>query len=466
MTSESHSGNKTFTNPHAGQSSTEGHSAGSAAGLLRILQFEADLRRIESERELAFYLANESRQVLGFRQAFVFRKRRQWRLEAVSSVTNFDRQSSVNRQMTQLVSGVIEGSETGVKRLSLTEASSLESLRDYMFPQALWMPLTTRKGRVFGGLLVLHEKPWSEPVLPLAERVAEAGAHAWQSLEGRRLDRRRWLPPRIIWPALLLTLCLLGFVQAPLTVLAPVEVTSQERLAVPVPIQGVIDTVEVEPNQPVNKGDVLVRLEDTELRNKLAIASRKVAVAQARLTQLQNASFVDREAARELKVAQAELALAQSERELAEDRLDRATIRAREDGVAVFDDPTALTGRPVSVGEKIMELVSPETLEFTVRLPVMDNIDLEEGDRARIFLDGDPLAPIDARLTRTSYRAVTQPDGSFAYTLKAGVAEGEQGLEDVRVGAYGTAQLYGEEHSLYYIVFRRPLSWVRQTLGI
>ena len=259
---------------------------------------------------------------------------------------------------------------------------------------------------------------------------------------------------------------LLGFLPAPLTVLAPVEVTSQERLAVPVPIQGVIDAVEVEPNQPVEKGDVLVRLEGTELRNELSIAGREVAVAQSRLTQLQNAAFSDREAARELKVAQAELALALSERALAQERLDRVTIRAREDGVAVFDDPTALTGRPVSVGEKVMELVSPDTLEFTIRLPVMDNIDLEEGDTARIFLDGDPLNPIDARLTRTSYRAVTQPDGSFAYTLKAGVAEGEQGLEDVRVGAYGTAQLYGEEHSLYYIVFRRPLSWLRQTLGI
>lgn len=75
------------------------------AALLRILQLEADIRRVNSPRELAFHLANESRAVLGFRQAFVFRKRNGWKLQAVSSVSNFDRHAAVNVEMARLAAG-------------------------------------------------------------------------------------------------------------------------------------------------------------------------------------------------------------------------------------------------------------------------------------------------------------------------------------------------------------------------
>lgn len=228
------------------------------------------------------------------------------------------------------------------------------------------------------------------------------------------MDRRRWLPRSIVLPVIFGGLIALDFVKAPLTVLAPVEVTGQDSVAVPVPLEGVIESILVRPNHVVSAGSVLARIEDTELRNALSIAERKVTVSKARLAQLQNASFTDREAAREVKVAEAELALANSERALAQDRLGRIEIKANGNGIAVFDDPNDLTGRPVSVGEKIMEIVSPDTPEFTVRLPVIDNIDLQEGSKVRVFLDGNPLNPINATLVRTSYRAVTQPDGSFA----------------------------------------------------
>ena len=77
----------------------------------------------------------------------------------------------------------------------------------------------------------------------------------------------------------------------------------------------------------------------------------------------------------------------------------------------------------------------------------------------------DVVRLLDATLTRTSYRAITQTDGSFAYTLKA-QADSEVDLDTVRIGAHGTAQLYGDRHSLYFIVFRRPLSWLRQAFGV
>lgn len=456
------------TAPTARATATVSGARGAAetAGLLRVMQLDADVRRIASERELIYYLANEARTVLGFRQAFIFRRRRNWVLEAVSSVSAFDRNAPVNRQITRFVTKLFQNADSdGMQRVRLDEDARFDALQDYMFQHAIWMPLKTRKGRVFAGMLLLHEKPWPESVMPLVERVAEAGAHSWQALSGKSLERRRWLPRKIILPLILAGVIAAGFIQAPLTVLAPTEVTGKDSVIVTAPLEAVIDTIEVSPNQPVTEGTVLARFDDTELRNAFAIADRRVTVAEARLAQLQNASFSDRTAARDVKVADAELALANSERDLAQDRLGRIEIKADRDGIVVFDDPNALTGRPISVGERIMEIVSPDNREFTVRLPVIDNISLQEGSKVRVFLDGNPLDPIDATLARTSYRAVTQPDGGFAYTLKA-QAENDADIDAVRIGAHGTAQLYGEQHNLYFIVFRRPMSWLRQVFGV
>ncbi|WP_341224295.1 efflux RND transporter periplasmic adaptor subunit [Loktanella salsilacus] len=441
-------------------------SGNETAALLRVMQLDSDLRRIETERELIYYLANETRSVLGFRQAFVLRKTRDWRLKAVSSVTGFDPNAPINRQIQMLAAKIGKSENAGdVQVLRLAGHKELDALDAHMFPNAVWMPLKTRNGRIFAAILVLHDQPWSPAALPLVERVAEAGAHAWAALRGPVLDRRRWLRGRLVLPALLAVLLAAGFIQAPLTVLAPAEVGGQRTAAVSVPLDGVIDRVEVVPNQPVEKGAVLARMEDTELRNALLIAQRKVSVAQTRLAQLRNAAFSDQAAARELKIARAELQVAISEQELARERLDRIEVTAPKDGIAVFDDPRILTGRPVNVGEQIMEIVSPGSLEFTIRLPVVDYITLREGADVRIFLDGNPLTPIKGHLTRSSYRAGAQPDGSFAYKMTAR-ANDNADLDNVRIGAYGTAQLYGARHSIHYIVFRRPLAWLRQKFGI
>jgi multidrug resistance efflux pump len=48
------------------------------------------------------------------------------------------------------------------------------------------------------------------------------------------------------------------------------------------PIDGVIDRIEVVPSAPVGVGDVLVRLTDTVLRNRLHVARQEMGVAEAR----------------------------------------------------------------------------------------------------------------------------------------------------------------------------------------
>ena len=404
------------------------------------------MRRIGSVRELVFHLANESRGVLAFRQAFVFRRRRKWRLEAVSSVTSFDPQAQLNRDLQQLVNSLgAEGPGSETQTVELAGDGASDALRDHAFPHGLWLPLSTRRGTPFAGLLLLKETPWSETVTPLGERVAATYAHAWEALAGRALDRRVVVPRRPLFLFVVLAITALGFLKAPLTVLAPVEVTGRDRVTVAAALNGVIEEVLVAPNSSVEEGSLLARYDDSELRNALEIANREAIVARTELEKLQSASFTDRTAARQLKVAEAELELALAERELAQVRLSRVDVHATRVGLAVFEDARDLIGKPVTVGERLMEIVDPNDLEFTIRLPVEDSIILREGAKVRVFLDSNPLSPMTAVLARRSYRATSHDDGSFGYTLTATADPKE--LAAARLGAQGTAQLYGDRHT-------------------
>jgi len=56
---------KTLGSEQARAAEPQIRTQGETAALLKILQLDADLRRIETERELIYYLGSESRAVLG-----------------------------------------------------------------------------------------------------------------------------------------------------------------------------------------------------------------------------------------------------------------------------------------------------------------------------------------------------------------------------------------------------------------
>ncbi len=163
------------------------------------------------------------------------------------------------------------------------------------------------------------------------------------------------------------------------------------------------------------------------------MAEQNVAVARAREQRLTQAAFADRAARRELAVAAAELGLAEAERDAARDVLERSTVRADRDGVAVYASRKDLEGRPVSTGERLMTIADPALVEYRIELPVKDAMLAREGAAVRIYLDSDPLAPIDATVTEAAFHATPQAGGGLAFVLRAQAAEGAR----IRASASG-----------------------------
>ena len=161
-------------------------------------------------------------------------------------------------------------------------------------------------------------------------------------------------------------------------------------------------------------------------------------------------------------MADAEAELAKARRDYAQERLEKTILRAPRDGLALFSDVSELTGRPVSNGEAILRIAEPTRVLLRLHAPLTHGEALHESARVRMFLDSDPVTPLEAKLTRASYRAVSVPEGGMAFEAHASLTE-----DNIpRIGARGVAKIYGEKAPLAYFLIRRPLTLARQMTGL
>jgi hypothetical protein len=91
-----------------------------------------------------------------------------------------------------------------------------------------------------------------------------------------------------------------------------------------------------------------------------------------------------------------------------------------------------------------------------------DAVTLKEGSRVQLYLQSDPLNPVQASLRYVAHQAVERPDGIYAYRVRATLTKPTKH----RVGLKGTAKLESNRTTMFYWLFRRPLTVVRTTLGI
>jgi hypothetical protein len=127
----------------------------------------------------------------------------------------------------------------------------------------------------------------------------------------------------------------------------------------------------------------------------------------------------------------------------------------------VYTDKRDWEGRPVMVGEEILQVADPTKIAYRVDLPTGNSIPLEAGAEVKVYLDSAPLGGLEAKLTSISYTPRVQSGGSSSYTVLAQAIDGPT----PRIGSRGTAQLYGGHVPLIVQVLRRPIAATRQFIG-
>lgn len=427
--------------------------------LEQLVALEGAIRQQPKRSALALHAVNESRSLIGYEQAFLFRLNRNGKpvMDVASSVARIELQAPLIHAVTSDVSMLAD-----LTKPTYIELKTATHKSGYPFAHGLWSPFADSKSKCFGGLLFVRTEPFTESDGKIAIRVGQTYAHAFCALTPPSLLRMisipRWL--MIASPIVLLSLF---FVPVPMTSLAPFEVVAKDPVIVTAPIDGAISEVVAEPNAFVKKGEVLFRFDTTVLRAEAEIALQRSLVAEAKMMTAESSAFTNLEAKRSLAEVKTEVDLAHAEREYAQSLLARGEVVANSEGLLVYSSKSDWIGKPVRVGEKIMEIAQPKRIEYQLDLAVHDSVSLAPDARVKLFFDADPLHPRNGQVTETSYHATEKPGGQLAYTVRVAPLDDDK-IE--RIGLRGTAQISGEQVSLGFYLFRRPIAALRQYFGI
>ncbi len=182
----------------------------------------------------------------------------------------------------------------------------------------------------------------------------------------------------------------------------------------------------------VPKGEVIVRITDTEQRARVASAESALAEARARLTEARLAFERTRDVYERQLIAKAQLDAAAADLEAAQARVEAAdaalaearqnleytTIRAPYAGTVV--ERHVQMGEAVSPGELLMTGLSLEHLRVVVEIPQQHIGPLRMHSEARVLLNGDSLPAASLRIppkadsvSHTFRVLVTLPEGDY-----------------------------------------------------
>lgn len=430
---------------------------------------EERLRAARTPAELRFTIANETFALFPYRQAFVW--------DVVGGRARLSTVSGLAKPATDAPFGQWLG-RVGDALLARAELDG-----DYVgaadLPEALaadwseWLPewllcfcVAAVDGTRIAVVAFALDEPVPDVLQPWVARLPGAWSHAWRATQGGRTPSRVRPIRRVLGWGAVVALAVAAMVPVRTSVLAPAEIAPLRAFAVAAPMDGVVKTFHVVPNQAVAAGEKLFTLDDTTLRNRREVALRQLATARADALAAAQKAFADAGSRAELAALEGRVAERRAELESIDQQLGRIVVVAPKAGVVVFGDTVDWEGRPVVTGERVALLADPQDAGVLVWLPVADAIALDEGVPLRLFLRVAPTRPLEARIEQTSYQATLSPEGVASYRLRARFeALDPEDAQRVRIGLAGTAKVYGERAPLGYAVMRRPLAALREWTG-
>lgn len=442
--------------------------------LATILELSRKARKAADATELEFLLVNDTHHLAPYRQAAL------WSVDhgivALSGLVDVEANAPYALWLTS-VCKTLAASHPGADGLTASDVDEVLAAdwHEWLAEFAGWFPLEVDQGQVRMALLLGREFDWSDREILLMSEWLEAWQYAYAAQSrGRRPSLRsriaaflRPAHPELKWYKqkrlrLAAAIMLLLLLPVRLSVLAPGELVPNQPATLRAANDGVIDTIFVRPNQRVRRGQPLFRIDTALTASRRDAAVEAVTAAEAEYRQTMQRALFDDTAKSQLAVIGGKLEGLRAEAEYLEEQFRRSTTIAPRSGIVLFDDASELIGRPVVTGERVMRIANPSDAEVEAWVNIGDAIPLREGADVKLYLDARPLSPVDAKLRYFSHEAVEQPDGSYAYRVRARII----GEASNRIGLKGTAKLYGGWVPLTYWMLRRPLAAIRSTIGI
>jgi len=208
---------------------------------------------------------------------------------------------------------------------------------------------------------------------------------------------------------------------------------------------GVVDRVFVREGERVARGTVLAHMQDWEQRTELARAQAKFNSA---MEEMGHALATNDSALAGRKRVDADYWRGEVER--VQGKLDQTRLRAQIEGVVATPHPEDLTGKMLTAGSPIMELVDTSTVTVDVAVPERDVALIHPGANAGVKLESFPARTFHGKVVIVSPRGEVQGDGRVYFArVEVPNAGGE-----IRAGMQGRSKISTDWHPAGYVLFR------------
>lgn len=410
-----------------------------------------------TREELGFHILNHTAEALPYDRAVLLEPQQ---LLGISGSALPDRHSALAQTLLTLNRSAVEGSR--ILSDADVPAPLLRHWQDYRNGCGGCSVLRIELG---AGLPALWLERWNsvawresemQTLLPLCGGYADL----W-----RRLGARRRL--HVSRKTLLMAagaLLVLALVPLRLRIVAPCEVIAQNPSAIAAKIDGVIERVLVRPGQRVERGARLVQLQPQIVEHELEAARQATGEAYARYVSARSGALHDPAQRAQLPELGSRLREEQARLALAEFRAENLRIDSPAGGVAVIGDPDEWAGRPVTAGERILQIADPARTRVRIYLPLSDKIDFPPDAPVKVLLSNDSASSRSAILRQVAAHASDRAGGETCFFAEADWQSASAG--ELSLGVSGTAVVYGKRVPLLYWLLRRPLAALRGWSGI
>ena len=437
--------------------------------IARLIGLEKKVREALSKDELNFILVNEIREIIDFTNAFLLKQTPigTFNVEAISDLAIVDRTAPLVTFIEKIVNHKDHNQPKDIINIDIQDFAKKNKLtKNKNLPNILILiPIHSPQKGHQGFVAINKESVINDSEIELLKHLSGTFGHAFNSFISTfpiKESIKKYFSGKNKWKTIIIILLIIFF-PVSMTTTAPVEVVAKNPSLITAPFDGVIKKIIVNNNDTVESGDLLAVLEDNDLINQYNLAKQTLQVAEKELLRTRQSSFSDNTEKSKLAELQSQVLLKKAEMNYANEKLEMTKILSSINGVAIVENTLDWQGKPVNVGEKIMTIADPNLVEFLIWLPVKDSIIINNKAKVKIFLDINPINSLKGKVLRASYKPYLSPSEVLSYKL---VASFDENQEIPRLGLRGTAKIYGSRVTLFYYLFRKPITYMRQFIGI
>lgn len=280
------------------------------------------------------------------------------------------------------------------------------------------------------------------------------------NIKEKSIFRKKIIRPSTLVKVLLIIAIVAMFVPVVPSVMAPAEIISKKSWSINAPINGIIKKVLIEPNSIVKKDQILFTFDQLDLKNNVKIKEQELNLLETDQKQARALGFNDREERAKIYRLKQDIAAKKQEVIYAKEQLNLSIVKAPSTGVVLFKSEDDLLGKPIKVGQTVMQLADVKSKKIEIWLDVNDSIDLKRNMKILYYSNKDPFVAMPAKLEYFSYEAYITPQNKISYRL-VGVFDDVQ--NKLIIGDHGQIKVYGESKvMLGEFLFRKPLAKLRQ----